>query len=561
MLVLRSLRLRCCAEARLFVHSRKLRRRGGLAGPGRDPGRPSWSTPPRISPASRPRPPMTCWSRCRASRSSRRSRGARARARPGDRERADQRPANRQQIGRRGRPAKAHLGRRGRADRDRRCRQPRHRRACRAGRERRPQGREQSVGPVRMGSELSRPLREARVSRGLDQLFGQERPGRLYLLGAEQLRAAAGSAGRSRSTTATAFSPRRRHEVYHSEYEEANLQAKFGIDGPGSSVANLTLGYTPYWNPEHIRDRREFVSGEVRSRTNVTKLAGYKGDINGDYEFALGPGRLKLIGVRHWDHEPLVTTQILHFDSSGAQTRARASAATPISARRSAAANIIGGAAPTTGNCRSSARSIRSTRRADCSISIQAANSSKRRSRRDRQGRRKPLREHPDLQPAAIPQSRPADRGRSGNLEARPDRRRSGGAQILPAQGQHHARLAAGQGLGRQPQASAAGRPDQLLRFPGAAQAQQRSRKCRQPQPRPAAKLGSRDRILARPRRMGQDPPQPPLLPGLGHRRRDPDRRQPGGRSATFRAPTASAPKASARSTSIRSVGRAPSLT
>src|SRR6476661_2365536 len=25
----------------------------------------------------------------------------------------------------------------------------------------------------------------------------------------------------------------RRHEVYHSEYEEANLQAKFGLDGPG----------------------------------------------------------------------------------------------------------------------------------------------------------------------------------------------------------------------------------------------------------------------------------------------------------------------------------------
>jgi hypothetical protein len=109
-----------------------------------------------------------------------------------------------------------------------------------------------------------------------------------------------------------------RHEVYHSEYEEANLQAKFGIDGAGSSVGNLTLGYTPYWNPEHVRDRRNFVDGEVRSRSTITKLDGYKGDINGDYEFALGPGRLKLIGLRHWEHEPLVTTQILHFDTSGA---------------------------------------------------------------------------------------------------------------------------------------------------------------------------------------------------------------------------------------------------
>ena len=109
-----------------------------------------------------------------------------------------------------------------------------------------------------------------------------------------------------------------RHEVYHSEYEQANLQAKFGLDGPGSSVGNLTLGYTPYWNPADRRDRRLLVTGERRSRTNVTKLDGYYADINADYEFALGPGRLKMIGVRHWEHEPLAQTQILHFDSSGA---------------------------------------------------------------------------------------------------------------------------------------------------------------------------------------------------------------------------------------------------
>jgi hypothetical protein len=109
-----------------------------------------------------------------------------------------------------------------------------------------------------------------------------------------------------------------RQEVYHSEYEQANTQLKLGFDGPGSSVGNLTLGYTPYWNPEHIRDRRFFSDGEIRSRTNITKLNGYYADINGDYEFTLGPGRLKLIGLRHWEHEPLVTTQILRFDSTGA---------------------------------------------------------------------------------------------------------------------------------------------------------------------------------------------------------------------------------------------------
>jgi len=109
-----------------------------------------------------------------------------------------------------------------------------------------------------------------------------------------------------------------RKEIYHGENEQANMQLKLGLDGPGSSVGNLTLGYAPYWYPSHRRDHRVFVTGEERSRTNVTKLNGYFADINGDYEFALGPGRLKLIGLRHWEHEPLVTTQILTFDTSGA---------------------------------------------------------------------------------------------------------------------------------------------------------------------------------------------------------------------------------------------------
>jgi hypothetical protein len=109
-----------------------------------------------------------------------------------------------------------------------------------------------------------------------------------------------------------------RREVYHSEYEQANLQAKFSLDGPGSSRGNLMLGYTPYWNPGDQRDRRHLVSGEEQSRTITTELDGYYADINADYEFALGPGRLKLIGVRHWEHEPLLQDLIFSFDTTGA---------------------------------------------------------------------------------------------------------------------------------------------------------------------------------------------------------------------------------------------------
>ncbi|HET7317347.1 MAG TPA: TonB-dependent receptor, partial [Sphingomicrobium sp.] len=110
----------------------------------------------------------------------------------------------------------------------------------------------------------------------------------------------------------------RRREVYHSEYDQANMQAKFGLDGPGSSVGNLTLGYTPYWSPEHVRDHRVIIAtGEEQARNIVTELDGYYADISGDYEFTVGPGRLKLIGLHHWEHEPLVQDLVFHFLTTG----------------------------------------------------------------------------------------------------------------------------------------------------------------------------------------------------------------------------------------------------
>ena len=106
-----------------------------------------------------------------------------------------------------------------------------------------------------------------------------------------------------------------RNETYHGEYEQAALQAKLGWDAPGSAIGNLTIGYTPYWNPADQRDRRLLLSGDNRRRTTLTKLNGYEFDLNADYEFALVPGRLKLIGLRSYEHEPLIVTQVLTFDS------------------------------------------------------------------------------------------------------------------------------------------------------------------------------------------------------------------------------------------------------
>lgn len=106
-----------------------------------------------------------------------------------------------------------------------------------------------------------------------------------------------------------------RDELFHSEADLVTFSTKLGLDGPGSSVGNLTLAYTPYWAPVYVRDRRKRIDGNNSTRLTEQDLDGWYYDINADYELAIGPGRLKLIGMRHWDKEPAVTTQVTQFDN------------------------------------------------------------------------------------------------------------------------------------------------------------------------------------------------------------------------------------------------------
>jgi len=109
-----------------------------------------------------------------------------------------------------------------------------------------------------------------------------------------------------------------RDEVYHSEYHEFVFKTKLGLDGPGSSLGNLSLSYNPYWSPQFLGDTRLLATGEQRSRVNRQTRPGFNADVSGDYEFALGPGRLKAISLYHHEHAPNTVTQILTFNSSGA---------------------------------------------------------------------------------------------------------------------------------------------------------------------------------------------------------------------------------------------------
>ena len=101
----------------------------------------------------------------------------------------------------------------------------------------------------------------------------------------------------------------------HSDFDQPKLTGKFKLDGPGSSLGNLSLAWRPYYYDFENDERRERAAGDDRDRRVTQTQKGYSTDFNGDYELAVGPGRLKLIGLRHFEHEPTVTRQITSFDN------------------------------------------------------------------------------------------------------------------------------------------------------------------------------------------------------------------------------------------------------
>jgi hypothetical protein len=104
-----------------------------------------------------------------------------------------------------------------------------------------------------------------------------------------------------------------RDDVWTGNYDAPSLSGRFTLDGPGTSVGNLNLAYErSFFTYEEGSDRQR--PGESdRLRSVRVRERGSEYEAGADYQFALGPGQLKLIGLRRYDHEPLTSTAIFDF--------------------------------------------------------------------------------------------------------------------------------------------------------------------------------------------------------------------------------------------------------
>ena len=145
-----------------------------------------------------------------------------------------------------------------------------------------------------------------------------------YTLGLENQASRSGAGGRTQILGRNRDFLELREDVWTNDGEQPRASARFVYDGPGSSVANLNLSYRRFSYLYDERGERTLRPDEAdRLRLVTEDVRGHEYEIGGDFDFALGPGRLKLIGLNRFEHEPVESEVLTDFVDGTSSTGSR----------------------------------------------------------------------------------------------------------------------------------------------------------------------------------------------------------------------------------------------
>ena len=134
-----------------------------------------------------------------------------------------------------------------------------------------------------------------------------------YTLGLDSQGSRSGAGGPTRIIDPVEGPFEFRDDVWRSNYDNPKVSGRFSLDGPGSSSGNLNLSYMPYFYTYKENGLRDRPDGVDRFRSVRERMYGFVYEVNADYSFKIGPGTLKFIGLRKFDHEPINSVAILDF--------------------------------------------------------------------------------------------------------------------------------------------------------------------------------------------------------------------------------------------------------
>lgn len=107
-----------------------------------------------------------------------------------------------------------------------------------------------------------------------------------------------------------------RDDSWTGNFDQPQISGQIKWDGPGSSVGNLNLlGRHFNYRFDEI-SRRDRASGPDLERRLGQTEKGNNYEIGADYDFALGGGRLKLIGLIRSSDEPFFQSSLLTYDDA-----------------------------------------------------------------------------------------------------------------------------------------------------------------------------------------------------------------------------------------------------
>ncbi|MFN2258283.1 MAG: TonB-dependent receptor, partial [Parasphingopyxis sp.] len=105
----------------------------------------------------------------------------------------------------------------------------------------------------------------------------------------------------------------RRYEVATFNGDYPKISGSLRYDGPGGSIGNLNASYARFYFRGREDSERSFPGTVDRFRRFRESEDEWNYEIGGDYEFALGPGRFKLIGLRRFERSPLAQSVVTDF--------------------------------------------------------------------------------------------------------------------------------------------------------------------------------------------------------------------------------------------------------
>ena len=96
----------------------------------------------------------------------------------------------------------------------------------------------------------------------------------------------------------------RRNDIWTSRYDSPKLSGKLTFPGPLTGTGHVNASYQRIYS--HYDEEGIRIGGALPDRTRfiIERNDTWNYELGGDYEFKLGPGKLKLIGLNRKSHEP-----------------------------------------------------------------------------------------------------------------------------------------------------------------------------------------------------------------------------------------------------------------